>query len=89
MSKKANSFLVASAAAVILGGVAASTDAVAAKADKEKCYGIVAKGKNDCGTSTHSCAAQAEIDNHPEEWIYIPKGLCNRIAGGSTEKPSN
>ena len=52
------------------------------KSKKEKCYAIVAKGMNDCATSTHSCAGQAKVDNHPEEWIYVTKGLCKRIAGG-------
>ncbi len=58
--------------------------AAVAQAKKEKCYGIVAKGMNDCATSTHSCAGQAKVDNHGEEWIYVAKGLCDRIAGGST-----
>jgi len=52
------------------------------KGKKEKCYGIVAKGMNDCGTSVHSCAGQSKVDNHPEEWMYVPAGLCERIAGG-------
>lgn len=55
------------------------------KAKKEKCFGVVAKGMNDCGTSTHSCAGQSKVDNHPEEWVYMPAGLCERIAGGKTE----
>ncbi|MCK0070459.1 MULTISPECIES: DUF2282 domain-containing protein [Kordiimonas] len=79
---------VATTGVVAFAMAAASTSAVAAdkKAKKEKCYGIVAKGMNDCGTSTHSCAGQAKVDNHPEEWIYVTKGLCKRIAG-STKKP--
>lgn len=56
------------------------------KSKKEKCYAIVAKGMNDCATSTHSCAGQSKVDNHPEEWVYVPAGLCNRIAG-SKSKP--
>ena len=57
------------------------------KSKKEKCYGIVAKGMNDCATSTHSCAGQSKVDNHPEEWVYVPAGLCDRIAG-SKKKPT-
>lgn len=56
------------------------------KAKKEKCYGVVAKGMNDCGTSAHSCAGQATEDAHPEEWIFVPAGLCDRLAG-STKEP--
>ena len=55
------------------------------KGKKEKCYGVVAKGMNDCQTSSHSCAGQASEDQHPEEWMYVPAGMCERLAGGSTE----
>ncbi|RMB08937.1 DUF2282 domain-containing protein [Eilatimonas milleporae] len=70
-------------AMTMVAGEAAAAD----KKKMEKCYGIVAKGQNDCGTSTHSCAGQASVDNHKEEWIYVPAGLCEKIAGGSTQKP--
>lgn len=69
-------------AMTVAAGTASAADK---KVKKEKCYGVVAKGMNDCGTSTHSCAGQAKTDNHPEEWLYVAKGLCDRIAGGSTE----
>lgn len=79
-------------AAVATLGFAAMTLSVAAgdadaaqkkKSKREKCYGVVAKGMNDCGTSAHSCAGQAKVDNHPEEWIYLEAGMCKRLAGGS------
>lgn len=78
---------VATTGVVAFAMAAATVPAAAAgKGKKEKCYGVVAKGMNDCGTSTHSCAGQAKVDNHPEEWIYVTKGLCKRIAG-SSKKP--
>ena len=84
--KRVANTAVATTGAVAFAMTVASGAAVAAdKKAKEKCYGIVAKGMNDCGTSTHSCAGQAKVDNHPEEWVYVTKGLCKRIAGGSTE----
>jgi uncharacterized membrane protein len=52
------------------------------KSDKEKCMGIVKTGMNDCGTSQHACAAQAKTDADAEEWIYLPKGTCEKIPGG-------
>ena len=64
----------------------AAADVAAADKKNEKCFGVVAKGQNDCGTSAHSCAGQAKVDNHPEEWVYVPAGLCERIAGGKTKK---
>ncbi len=67
----------------VASGAASADDK---KGKKEKCYGVVAKGMNDCATSAHSCAGQASEDNHPEEWMYVPAGMCDRIAG-STKEP--
>jgi uncharacterized membrane protein len=49
---------------------------------RERCYGIVRTGKNDCATAVHSCAAQATVDRAPDEFIMLPKGMCQRITGG-------
>ena len=64
----------------------ASVGTGAIAADKEKCYGVVKAGKNDCANAagTHSCAGQAAQDNDGGEWVYVPKGLCDKLAGGST-----
>ena len=50
--------------------------------ERERCHGIVRAGRNDCGTSTHACAGQARADRGAEEWISLPAGSCERIAGG-------
>ena len=50
----------------------------------EKCKGIVKKGKNDCGAKGHVCAGHSTKDSDPNEWIYVPKGLCAKITGGKT-----
>lgn len=62
----------------------AATELAAAPKDgaQEKCAGVVKKGKNDCGTSKHGCAGLAKKDGDPEEWVYVPKGLCAKIVGG-------
>ena len=65
-----------------IGLAAASSAALAAKGDTEKCAGIVKAGKNDCGTSKNACAGQVKADNDPEAWINVPKGTCERIVGG-------
>ena len=69
-------------ATVLAAGLAAGTNAFAAKDDMEKCAGIAKAGKNDCGTSKHSCAGQAKADGG-EEWVYVPKGTCAKIVGGT------
>lgn len=68
-----------------LGMAAASGIATAAddKPEMEKCAGIVKAGMNDCGANGHACAGQAKVDNDPKEWIKLPKGTCDKIAGGT------
>jgi uncharacterized membrane protein len=64
-----------------LGVMTAGGQALAA--DNEKCAGIVKAGKNDCGTSKSSCAGTAKVDRDPEAWVFLPKGSCEKIAGGT------
>ena len=58
----------------------------------EKCAGIAKAGKNDCGAldGSHNCSGQAKIDNSDHEWVYVPKGTCEKITGGvvKAEKPA-
>jgi uncharacterized membrane protein len=81
MQKK---MLVHAVVAAMLGmGSAAVAHAASAPA-MEKCYGIAKAGKNDCGTSGGSaCAARSKRDKDPKEWIFVPKGVCEKIAGAS------
>lgn len=73
-----------------LGVAAGSTSALAAKGDNEKCAGVAKAGKNDCGTSKSSCAGTVKADRDPEAWVFVPKGTCEKIAGGTvTDKPYN
>jgi uncharacterized membrane protein len=75
---------------IAIGLAAASTAALAAKGETEKCAGIVKAGKNDCGTSKSACAGTATVDRDAEAWILVPAGTCERIAGGKvTNKPEN
>lgn len=74
--------IISSATALI-----STTQAVAAEQQMEKCYGIVKAGMNDCQTSTHSCASSSTKDRQPDAFIFLPKGLCNRIVGGSLTIP--
>lgn len=51
-----------------------------------KCQGIAKKGMNDCGANGHSCGGKAKKDNDPNEWIFVPEGVCEKIAGGKVLK---
>ncbi len=73
------------ATTLVLALSAVSSAAFAGKPGFEKCTGIAKAGMNDCGTSKHSCAGQASKDNDAEEWVYVPKGTCEKIAGGKVK----
>lgn len=53
----------------------------------EKCSGIAKAGKNDCGAldGAHQCAGQSTRDNADNEWVYVPKGTCEKLTGGKVE----
>ena len=70
------------ASLLAVGLATTGTNALAAKEGMEKCAGVVKAGQNDCGTSAHSCAGQATKDGAPDEWVYVPKGTCEKIVGG-------
>ena len=85
---KKNTMRVMSAAiagVVSLGLLASKTANADPQRKMEKCYGIAKAGKNDCGTKAHNCAGQSTQEKDPNEWIYVPKGTCEKIAGGKTE----
>ena len=81
--------LIAAALATVCAAAATTASAnpsAEAKADKEKCYGIVKAGQNDCATSTgsHSCSGQSKKDMDPAEWKYVAKGSCTKAGGKLT-----
>ena len=86
MNKKV---LIGSAIATALTIAAATSSFVVAdEAAMEKCYGVAKAGKNDCkaGAGT-SCAGTSTKDGQGNSWMYLPKGTCDKIVGGSlTEK---
>ena len=56
------------------------------KNNLEKCYGVAARGKNDCAEGQHSCVGQASHDRDKESFVLVPKGDCQKIAGGRTDR---
>ena len=74
-------------AGAIVAGTASAQQGPAPKPDFkfEKCYGVAKAGKNDCQTSTNSCAGQVKHDMQADGWLYVPAGLCGKIVGGSLE----
>ena len=66
-------------------GLAGNASAADKKMEMEKCFGIAKAGMNDCSSnkSAHSCAGQATKNNDPMDFVAVPKGTCDKIAGGS------
>ena len=50
--------------------------------ERERCYGFVKAGKNDCGTAAHACAGRAAADALPDEWKMVAAGTCEKIHRG-------
>jgi len=65
-------------------GTAAVSAGQAQAADSEKCFGVAKAGKNDCATPVSSCAGTSKADSNGQAFILLPKGTCEKIAGGST-----
>ena len=65
--------------AVALGAAFVALPAAAQSADKDKCFGVALKGKNDCaaGPGT-SCAGTSTIDYQANAWSLVPKGTCEK-----------
>lgn len=65
-------------------GLAGNASAADKKMDNEKCFGIAKAGMNDCASnkSAHSCAGQGTKNNDPQDFVAVPKGTCDKIAGG-------
>ena len=67
-------------------GLVGNASAEPKKMDKnmEQCFGIAKAGMNDCSSnkSAHSCAGQATKNNDPMDFVAVPKGTCDKIAGG-------
>lgn len=76
-------FIAGAVALAATGALTTADDAHAA--EKEKCYGVAKAGHNDCANAagTHSCEGQAKVDGDGGEWLAVPKGVCERLVGGS------
>jgi len=73
--------LPAMALALALGAAFTALPVAAQSADKEKCFGVALKGKNDCaaGAGT-SCAGTSKVDFQSNAWSLVPKGTCEKTA---------
>ena len=81
MVRKAMTAFIALAAAHAASGATTNTT----NQETEKCYGIVKAGFNDCATAIASCAGSSTKDKQKDAFVFVPKGLCSKLVGGSLE----
>jgi uncharacterized membrane protein len=71
--------LPAVALALALGAAFTAMPAAAQSADKEKCYGVALKGKNDCAAGPGTtCAGTSKVDYQGNAWTFVAKGTCEK-----------
>lgn len=69
------------ALAASAGHAADDKTKMGASMDKEKCYGVAMKGKNDCAAGPGTtCAGTSKTDHQANAWSYVPKGTCEKTA---------
>ena len=80
-----NKTMTAASLALALGAALTVAAAPAVAADgkmsmeKEHCYGVALKGKNDCkaGAGT-TCAGTSKTDYQSNAFLAVPKGTCEK-----------
>lgn len=88
MNKSSKAVVISAVAAALslpYFSVAQAGPAATPKFESEKCYGVAKAGKNDCQTANTSCAGTSKKDNQGDAWIYMPKGSCDKVVGGSLQ----
>lgn len=84
MLEARNTQTTVAALAIALGAALMLVNAPAAAqaaADKEKCYGVALKAKNDCkaGAGT-TCSGTSKVDYQGDAWSLVPTGTCVQTA---------
>jgi uncharacterized membrane protein len=79
MNLRISSKVPAAALALALGAAFAAQPAFAQSAEKEKCFGVALKGKNDCAAGPGTtCAGTSKVDHQSNAWSFVPKGTCDK-----------
>ena len=77
MNQISNYRMPAAALALALGAAFLALPAAAQPADREKCFGVALKGKNDCAAGAGTtCAGTSKVDHQGNAWSLVPKGTC-------------
>lgn len=74
---------IAAVTSLVAGAATAQVHPETPTYEHEKCYGVAKAGMNDCGWAKNSCGKTTTTDSDPDAWIYVPKGTCLKLTGGS------
>ena len=78
---QASTQIPAVALALALGAAFIALPAAAQPADKDKCFGVALKAKNDCAAGAGTtCAGTSTVDYQTNAWSLVPKGTCEKTA---------
>ncbi len=67
------------ALALALGTAFTAMPVAAQSTDKDKCFGVALKGKNDCAAGTGTtCAGTSKVDYQANAWSLVVKGTCEK-----------
>jgi uncharacterized membrane protein len=76
---------IAIALATAFTALSASAGPVAAQPDKDKCFGVAMKGKNDCAAGAGTtCAGTSKVDHQANAWVYVAKGTCEKMTSSTS-----
>lgn len=79
MTSPSSTKISAAALAVALGAAFAAMPAAAQAPEKEMCFGVALKGKNDCAAGAGTtCAGTSKVDYQSDAWAFVPKGTCEK-----------
>jgi uncharacterized membrane protein len=69
-----------SSAITVAGAFAAALAfAAPAFAADEQCYGVAAKGQNDCKAGAHACKGHSTADFSFQDFKLVPAGTCETM----------
>ena len=73
------------ALALALGAAFTALPAAAQSTDKDKCFGVALKAKNDCAAGAGTtCAGTSKVDYQGNAWALVPKGTCETTVSKSS-----
>ena len=77
----ASAVMTALASTAIAGPLTEAEAKAAMDAGKEKCYGVVLKGQNDCAAGPGTtCQGTSTVDYQGNAWKFVDGGTCTTMS---------